>query len=165
MKNPKVPLTRLMFCLALVGVVGAVPGLHAAGENDFDAYTIKINAAWFYSQPSGTLEGAVGGSMPIDLKKDINLPDISTFAGKLDWKFTRKNHLYFAAIPITISHQTTLTRTIVFQGQTFVPSLTTQTQLTQNLYALGYQYDFIRRTRGHLGVGVQLDVFDLLRFA
>jgi hypothetical protein len=32
--------------------------------------------------------------------------------------------------------------------------------LTANLYALGYQYDILRRRRGHLGIAVQIDGFD-----
>jgi hypothetical protein len=148
-----------MCSLALVGLVGAVPRLHAASDDDFDSYTIKIDAAWFYSNPSGTLQSAIGGQQ-IDLKKDIGFNSYSTFAGKIDWKFTRKNHLYLLAIPFTSSRQTMLTRTITFQGQTFVPSLTTQSELKANLYAPGYQYDILRRRRGHLGIAVQIDAFD-----
>ena len=152
-------LLRLMCSLALVGLVGAVPRLHAAGDDDFDSYTIKIDADWFYSDPSGTLQSSIGGQQ-IDLKKDMGFGSYSTFAGKIDWKFTRKNHLYFVVTPFKTSRQTVLTRTITFQGQTFVPSLTTQSELTANLYAPGYQYDILRRRRGHLGIAAQIDTFD-----
>ncbi len=159
MKNPKLMLVRLMCSLALVGLAGVVPRLHAAGDDDFDSYAIKINAAWFYSKPSGTLQSAIGGPI-IDLRRDLSFSSFSTFAGKLDWKFTRKNHVYLLAIPFTTSRQTVLTRTITFQGQTFVAGLATRSELTANLYALGYQYDILRRRRGHLGIAVQIDGFD-----
>jgi hypothetical protein len=70
MKNPKLLLLRVTCSLVLVGLVGAVPRLHAAGDDDFDSYAIKITAAWFYSNPSGTLQSAIGSGL-IDLKKDI----------------------------------------------------------------------------------------------
>jgi hypothetical protein len=47
-----------------------------------------------------------------------------TFVGKFDWKFTRKNHLYFVATPFNSSRQIVLDRTIDFQGQTFVGGAT-----------------------------------------
>jgi hypothetical protein len=53
-----------------------------------------------------------------------------------------------------------LARTVVFQGQTFDAGLASHAQLKANLYAPGYQYDIIRRKRGHLGVGIQIDLFD-----
>jgi hypothetical protein len=53
-----------------------------------------------------------------------------------------------------------LKRTITYQGQTFDVGLTTSANLKANLYAPGYQYDIIRRKRGHLGVAVQMDLFD-----
>ena len=138
--------------------MGAVSRLHAAGDDDFDSYSIKITATWFYSNPSGTLQSAIGGGL-IDLKKDIGFNSYSTFAGKLDWKFTRKNHLYLLAIPFTTSRQTVLSRTITFQGQTFAAGLATQSELKANLYAPGYQYDILRRRRGHLGIAIQIDAF------
>jgi hypothetical protein len=159
MQDPKLMLARLMCSLALVALVGVVPRLHAAGDDDFDSYAIKINAAWFYSNPSGTLQSAIGGQM-IDLRRDLSFASFSTFAGKLDWKFTRKNHVYLLALPFTTSRQTVLTRTITFQGQTFVAGLDTRSELRANLYALGYQYDILRRRRGHLGIALQIDGFD-----
>jgi len=49
---------------------------------------------------------------------------------------------------------------MVFQGQTFVVGSTTKSSLKSNLFAPGYQYDVIRRKRGHLGIAVQVDLFD-----
>jgi hypothetical protein len=53
-----------------------------------------------------------------------------------------------------------LNRTIDFQGQTFEVGLTTTAKLSNWAYAPGYQYDIIRRDRGHLGIAVQLDLFN-----
>jgi hypothetical protein len=53
-----------------------------------------------------------------------------------------------------------LDRTVTYQGQTFNVGLLTNANLKAHLFAPGYQYDIIRRRRGHLGLGVQIDLFD-----
>ena len=122
-------------------------------------YKLRIAGFWFYSNPSGTIQGA-GDTVPIDFQKDLGFSSYSTFTGKLDWKFTRKNHLTFAATPFDQSRQTLLMRTIVFEGQTFDVGVATHAQLKAPLFAPGYQYDIIRRKRGHLGIAVQIDLFN-----
>lgn len=68
-----------------------------------------------------------GQSGLIDLQKDLKFNTYSTFAGKVDWQFTRKHHLSFAAIPLT-------------DGPTCVKS-----QVDTILYAPVYAHDIIRR--------------------
>jgi hypothetical protein len=134
-----------------------------AEPEDFDAYKLRIDADWYYVSPSGFLQGTTAGgpNVPeIDLQKDLGLPNYSTFAGKLDWKFTRKNHLYLLGSPFNMSHSTVLVRTFTFQGQTFTAGLAANSTLNTTFIAPGYQYDFIRRKRGHLGLALQLDLFN-----
>jgi hypothetical protein len=145
----------LLFAAAALAFVRTVP----ARAQDFDAYKVRLSGFWAYSTPSGSLQGS-SDSGTINLQQDLGFNSYSTFVGKIDWKFTRKNHLYFAATPFNSSRQTVLDRTIDFQGQTFVGGATIQSSLKSNLYAPGYQYDIIRRKRGHLGIGVQVDLFD-----
>jgi len=90
----------------------------------------------------------------------LNFNTYSTALGKLDWKFTRKNHLYVMGIPFKSSRQAVLTRTITFQGKTFEAGLVAQSNLDSPMYAIGYQYDIIRRRRGHLGIGPRIQLFD-----
>ena len=131
-------------------------------HEDFDAYKLRIDAFWFYASPSGYIQASANNAITgqIDLQKDLGLPNYSTFIGKADWKFTRKNHLYFAAVPLSKQHQTTLTRTFTFQGQTFTAGLTASSKLDTVFLAPGYQYDIIRRKRGHLGIAVQMDLIN-----
>ena len=133
-----------------------------AGEKeDFDNYHLRIDTGWYYSDPSGTLHGSASTDNAfIDFNKDLGFNSYSTFSGKVDWKFTRKNHLYVTAIPYNFQRQTVLNRTITFQGQTFTAGLVTSSKLETTFVAPGYQYDFIRRRRGHLGVQVAIDLFN-----
>lgn len=118
-----------------------------------------LQGVWVYSTPTGTLQGSAD-SGNVDLVKDLNFNTYSTFFGKLDWKFTHKNHIYVFGSRFQSSKETVLTRTITFEGKTFQAGLTIRSSLDSPLYGLGYQYDIIRRKRGHLGLGVQFNVFD-----
>jgi hypothetical protein len=142
----------------------AVPKLRAAdppaAPEDFDAYKIKVNALWFYTQPTGTFTGT-GGRGFFDFQKDVGFNSYSTFLGGLDWRITRKNHLIFDVTPFDRTKSFVASRTITFQGQTFTPGTAINANLHVNAYAPGYQYDIIRRKRGHLGIRAQLDFFDI----
>ena len=146
--------------IVLVGLFNA-PLLQAEekGKDDFDVYKLRVDAGWYYSDPTGSIHGS-NDSGSIDLNKDLGFNSYPTFSGKVDWKFTRKNHLYVAIIPLDTSRQTVLNRTFTFQGQTFDAGLTTSSSLNTLAVAPGYQYDFIRRKRGHLGLALQMDLFN-----
>ena len=150
---------RLILGFGVLFALAAVPALKAQSQEEFDSYRLKLEGDWVYSTPSGTLQGSADSGI-VDLTKDLNFNSYSTFFGKLDWKFTHKNHLYVFGSRFTSSQQTVLTRTFTFQGKTFEAGLTTQSSLDSPLYGFGYQYDIIRRRRGHLGLGVQFNVFD-----
>jgi len=147
--------------LLVLCVIAFVPKLSAQSSEEFDSYKIRLEGEWVYSMPSGSLEGSATTDIgSIDLEKDLHFQPYSTFFGKLDWKFTHKNHFYVFGTRLTSSQETVLGRTITFDGQTFVAGLTTQSTLDSPVYGIGYQYDIIRRRRGHLGLGVQVNVFD-----
>lgn len=71
--------------------------LHAQNGKDsyeeFDAYKLRVSAFLYYSNPSGDIQGSHDADM-IDLQKDFSFNSYSTFTGKVDWKFTHKNHFY-----------------------------------------------------------------------
>lgn len=149
----------LLLVLAVLGIF-AMPQTAAAQDKDeFDSYKVKLEGYWVYSRPSGAFQGA-NDSMNVDLQGDLHFNQYSTFVGKVDWKFTHKNHLYVQGMAFNSSREVVLDRTITFQGQTFLASATVQGTLNSPAYVIGYQHDFIRRRRGHLGVAVQANIFD-----
>src|SRR5215469_10134406 len=87
--------TRLVFGLFVFCVITVVPKLSAQSTDEFDSYKIRFEGDWVYATPSGSLEGsAETDAHSIDLEKDLHFNNYSTFFGKLDWKFTHKNHIY-----------------------------------------------------------------------
>jgi hypothetical protein len=137
----------------------AFPALLRAQQNEeFDQYKLRLEGFWFYSDPTGTIKSHAD-SVPVDFSKDLGFSNYSTFSGGIDWKFTHKNHIYLVLTPLFTSKQFTLSRTITFQGQTFNVGAHVNSDLHSFFVAPGYQYDVIRRRRGHLGLGVQVDLF------
>lgn len=154
----KASLLRVAIPIALLLLLAVPASLRAQQNEEFDNYKIRFDAFWFYSEPTGTIQGHAD-SVPVDFHKDLGFSSYSTFSGLVDWKFTHKNHLYVALIPLFTSKQFVLNRTITFQGQTFNVGAQVNSQLHAFFVAPGYQYDIIRRRRGHLGLGVQIDLF------
>jgi hypothetical protein len=135
------------------------PKILAQSSEEFDSYKLRLEGFWAYSSPTGTFQGAADSGY-VDLTGDLHFGAYSTFAGKVDWKFTHKNHLYVLAIPFNSDRQVFLDRTIVFNGKTFNAGLSVQANLRSPMYGFGYQYDVIRRRRGHIGLAAQFNVFD-----
>src|SRR5579863_7417586 len=151
--------TRGSLAFAVLIVVLFVPSLKAQQSEEFDDYKIRLGAAWFYSNPTGYVKAQID-TVPVDFIKDLNFGSYSTFAGKVDWKFTHKNHFYVVIIPLWTSKTATLSRDIVWDGNPIHAGAVVQSYLHAFEVAPGYQYDIIRRKRGHLGLAVQIDLFN-----
>lgn len=134
-------------------------GLRAQQSDDFDEYKLRLDTYWFYSNPGGSVQGS-SDEVPVDFQQDLGFNSYSTFAARADWKFTRKNHFYVSLSRFNRTRQTILGRPITFRGQTFDAGTSVRSDLHAFLVAPGYQYDIIRRKRGHLGLGVQVDLFN-----
>jgi hypothetical protein len=146
--------------LLLVSVPKYAAGQKDADPNDFDAYTIRFDGSWFYPHPTGNFMGANNGGT-FSLNTDVKFQTYSTFTAIVDWKFTRKNHLFFKVTPFDQTKMFTATRTIVFRGQTYAVGATVAGNLTSDVYVPGYQYDIFRRKQWHLGVRVQANLIDV----
>lgn len=153
-----------LLCLIFLGFIAAVPQVRAADPpadpEDFDAFKIKVEGFWFYTYPTGTFTGT-GGRGFFDFQKDVGFNTYSTFTLGVDWRITRKNHLLFEVTPFDRTKSFVSSRTITFQGQTYTLGTAINADLHVNGYAPGYQYDIIRRKRGHLGIRAQLNFFDV----
>lgn len=69
----------------------------------------------------------------------------------------RKHKLRFQYLPIAYDPETTtLQRTIVFGGRTFDVGLPADAEVEWKLWRFGYEWDFISRTSGFLGLITEL---------
>jgi hypothetical protein len=111
--------TKLIFYLALLLTFVVIPQIASTQDDEgVEEYKVRITALWFRSSPTITMEAA-GHNGLVNFNRDFNFNDYSTFSGKIDWKFTHKNHLFFVVTPFNQSRGAVLTRTVTFRGQTF----------------------------------------------
>lgn len=64
----------------------------------------------------------------------------------------RKHKIRFARVPITYAKDAVLTRTITLQGQTFTVGVPATADVKWDLLRAGYEWDFISRSHGLLGL-------------
>jgi hypothetical protein len=100
------------------------------------------------SDGSGALQGIIGSR--IDFKNDLGLTD-QTFPEFHAVLKGGGHKLRFQYIPINFTQEGILERTIVFNGQAYPLGIATNSQLKWNAFRFGYEYDFIRLSRGFGG--------------
>ena len=79
---------------------------------------------------------------------------------KRELRPAKKHKFRFSYIPISYSAEGVLSRTIVFNGQAFAVSLPVNSSLEWKAWTFGYEYDFIYRDAGFLGVIVEAKYTD-----
>ena len=146
---------RIGACL-LVSIMFLAP---AYGQEDLNNYKVRVSANWWYPHPSGTVYGK-GNEGYFDLNKDFGFGYYSTFSVDLDWRFKKKHHFLLNTSSLDNSSTATLTRTIVFQGQTYNIGTSATAGLRTYSFAPAYQYDLISRNHGNLGLAAQFYLFD-----
>jgi len=93
--------------------------------------------------------GIVGST--IDLKKDLGVQDATFGAFKITGRPARKHKLRFELIPIRLEARSTLTRTLIFNGQRYDPGLPVNSSFEWKAYRFAYQYDALSRDRWFVG--------------
>jgi hypothetical protein len=147
---------------AMVGA-GALPALAqfsppveaAVGED----YHVEVSYGWWNADPSLVVNseslGIVGTD--VDLVDDLGITQKNL--GKLNVVLRpgRKHKFRFERLPIKYeTDAVTIQREFVFNGQRYRVGLPVSTIADFNTYRFGYEYDFLHRSRGF--VGVLLDV-------
>ena len=144
-------------CVSIVGLcalIAVVPRQVRGDEEEYDNSRYKLQLNGWISAPTGYFNGPSHDGY-FDLQKDFGFGNYATFSGKFDWRFKRKHHLLFTATPVISSRTTTLTRTIVWQGQTYDIGARVNADIKSFIFAPGYQWDFIRRKSGRLALLVK----------
>jgi hypothetical protein len=149
---------RVAATLLFVGGLALACAAQTADKDLID-YKWQVDASWWFSSPTGFFRSA-NNTGYIDLTTDLNFGDYSTFTGYADWRFKPKHHLLLRVNPVVSEQTSTLTHQIEFQGVTY----NIGTQITADIRSLsfspGYQYDFLKRKQGYLGIRTEITLID-----
>ena len=119
-----------------------------------DRYHIEAAAGWWNPQPEVVVSSeslGIPGS-DIDLAADLGveqkrIPDV-----RIVLRPATKHKFRFSYLPIKYSAEAVVQREFVFNGQRYRIGLPVNTTADLTTYRFGYEYDFLYRSRGYLGV-------------
>ncbi len=139
----------LLLCLA----AGSICRAQLAGTSeDPENFHIEVTAGGWLVDTGGQIQA--NGS-PIDLVNDLNAGQRQgTFYGQLVFKPARKHRIVLEGTPFRINGLKSVTRSIVYRGQTFNISQTVRSSASLDYAFIGYQYDVLSGPKGHLGFSV-----------
>ncbi len=143
------PYFALLLCLA----AGSTCRAQWAGHfEDPENFHIEVTAGGWLVDTGGQIQAS---GTPIDLVNDLNAEQQrGTFYGQLVFKPARKHRIVVEGSPFSVNGLKTVTRSIVYRGQTFNVSETVRSSASLDYAFLGYQYDVLSGPRGHLGFSV-----------
>ena len=128
-----------------------------------ESYHIEIGG--YLWKPSPTLlitSEALGiAGDVVDFVEDSGLENDTFKQLKIVLRPAKKHKLRFEYTPIRYEQQANISRSIVFNGQRFNVSLPVLAELKWNAMRFGYEYDFIYRDRGYIGLLLEAKYTDV----
>ena len=159
---------RCWTCAFLLTLCAAVPAnaqFNApAPPTPGEDYRVELGAMFWSPTPElaiNTNDLGIIGVGEVDFVQEFGIEDKRFTEFRVTLKPGRKHKLRFQYVPISYAEETTLERTIVFGGRTFTVGLPAAAEVEWNLWRFGYEWDFISRAGGFLGLVTELKYNDV----
>jgi len=139
---------------------GAQPVRDAAtGEK----YHIEVTGDLWHPTPDMIISseslGIIGDQ--IDFVNDLGIVTTTFKQLKIVARPTTKSKFRFEYTPIKYTAETTVQRSFVFNGQRYTVGLPVESEVTWKAYRFGYEWDFLYRDRGFLGLILEAKYTDI----
>jgi hypothetical protein len=163
-----------MVCVCAVAMLGAAAqasaqsaqpdaqpsSSRATGEN----YHVEISGSLWDPTPaifisSESIQGILGSR--IDFVEDLGIEKSWFTQRKVVLRPSRKNKFRFEYTPIKYQSETVLQRDIVFNGIQFRVALPIESEMTWRAYRFAYEWDFVYRDRGFVGLVLEAKYTDV----
>jgi hypothetical protein len=122
-----------------------------------ETYHVEIQGGFWYPSPELTLAvdflDVVGTEF--DLRNDLGIEKARFGDLRLVLRPARKHKFRLSYIPIKYEAESVLRRDIIFSGVRYPVGLPVNTTFDWKAWRVGYEYDFIYRDRGFLGLIVE----------
>lgn len=153
----------VMFGLGALGWLGSASNAAAqyqrpSPESIGEEYHIEFAYGWWNASPSLIVnsESLEIVGTDVDLVQDLGIEQKKLGKMNLVLRPAKKHRFRFERLPIHYEADATVSRTFVFNGQTFNVGLPVQTEAKFDTYRFGYEYDFLYRSMGFLGALIEL---------
>src|SRR5712691_2137008 len=117
-------------------------------------YHLELNAMLWKPSPEVVLRtdrlGIIGNE--IDFIREFGIEDKRFTEFRVTLKPGRKHKIRFQYVPISYNQNAILLRQFVFSGRTFTIGLTANADIEWKLWRFGYEWDFVSRERGFVGL-------------
>jgi hypothetical protein len=160
-------LRRLSIALFLMFAASAVPARAQfnAASNDAvgEDYHVEIGAGWWNPTPDLIISSeslGIAGS-EISLQDDLGVEKERLFELRGVLRPATKHRFRISRTPIRYEAETRVTREFVFNGQRYRVGLPVTTAAQFDTWRFGYEYDFLYRSRGFVGVLFDLKYTDV----
>src|SRR4029453_9156951 len=123
----------------------------ATGEN----YHVEVSGAFWDPTPqilirSESIRGIIGSD--IDFVEDLGIEKSWFTQLKVVLRPGTKNKFPFEHTPLKYEAETVLKRDLIFNGIEFPISVPVEAEFTWKAYRFAYEYDFVYRDRGFVGL-------------
>jgi hypothetical protein len=150
------PIVRAVTCFAAAVLALTVSANPAAAQGNTNVGEVSV-LFWTPSPDlvlqSGALTSATGIA-DIDFVEEFGIEN-KTFP-EIRLALGRSHKFRFSYVPVRYDAETIVERTITFRGQTFTIGAPARTEINWDLWRFGYQWDFVSRERGSVGVIAEL---------
>jgi hypothetical protein len=154
--------TAFFVCLVVVLSAGSAHAQYGAGRGLSDRATgekYNVEVGGYFWNPTPTI-GISSESLPIvgqtatriDFVNDLGIEKKRFKQVKIVLRPSTKHKFRFEYTPISYSAEGTIRRDVIFNGIIFPVALPVATEMTWKAYRFGYEFDFIYRDRGFLGL-------------
>jgi hypothetical protein len=136
------------------------PSNRATGEN----YHVEIVGNLWKPSPAITINSESIEGIPgtdIDFVEDLGIESSWFRQLKVVAKVAPKHKFRFEYTPIKYESEAVLSRTIVFNGIEYVINARVESELTWRAYRFAYEWDFVSRDRGFVGLVLEAKYTDV----
>jgi hypothetical protein len=162
-------LVTMIFCLG-AGLIAASPAFSQYGANykrsdpaTGEKYNVEISASLWAPSPeleiSSESLGIPGDT--IDFVNDLGVAKTTFKQLNIVLRPATKHKFRFEYTPISYEAEKTITRTFVFNGQRYSIGLPVTSEIDWKAYRFIYEWDFLYRDRGFLGMLVETKFTDI----
>ena len=126
-------------------------------------YRVELGAVFWTPSPEVLIRSdradIIGSD--IDFINEFEIDDKTVPDFRVTLKPGRKHKIRFEYLPLSYEGDTVLERTIVFAGRVFNVSFPASAGLDWTMWRFGYQWDFVSRERGYVGLVAELKYNDV----
>jgi hypothetical protein len=148
-----------VLCVCLFAARGAEAQFNVPDPAPGEDFNVELGAMFFKPTPeiliqTGALTQIAGGE--VDFVQEFAIEDRYFTEFRVVAKPGRKHKIRFSYLAVRYDESATLERTIVFGGRTFTLGVPATADLQWDMWRFGYEWDFVARDRGFVGVIAEL---------